>query len=534
MLEEVITFITLCSHLGSIFSEEPAGPMEPITALRKKHVQVLRKVARATGLQLVRDDAAQERVSSFAQAIESSAATEKDKRLARAAFTAYQATWASEEAPAPSVGQQAPADDGGANGFRLRGESFLLTYNWDFFNEPMPDGTAPPSDPAELWKLWVEWKATKKKELKVRQSTSKMERSLRSKDFGRVHLHWKTNLKNKLDNRSTGIFAFHGIKPDVRPTVVDKAAALAGKKARGASFQQASNRGHFYAWAPKRGTLYRGTNYKPFEDYRVLGQWIDDLWTDHKLDHETYQALALRVRVGYSARKRNLDQVIADEREARIDARLKRVEGELNKLKAPPRFFPEVRVWEDSFLRLDFRWRLLLLWADSASGKSTYAEGLLRNPYLLTVEESEYLDLRGFDFETNDGIVLDNVNSFSQLLKWRAILQGRNTKSKGGQSATNVYAYTQCLFGVAVVATVDLDAPDGYLLDKASEYRSKWLVKNTVLVQLPRGETFYDQRRKPTGTLENPFSLFAKTVTKRRLQGPAPEPPRVMKRRQTS
>ena len=40
----------------------------------------------------------------------------------------------------------------------------------------------------------------------------------------------------------------------------------------------------------------------------------------------------------------------------------------------------------------------------------------------------------------------------------------RNAKSKGGHSGTNMYAYTQSFF--AILATIDLDAPDAFLVDK--------------------------------------------------------------------
>ena len=173
-------------------------------------------------------------------------------------------------------------------------------------------------------------------------------------------------------------------------------------------------------------------------------------------------------------------------------------------------------MWEDSFLSLQFRWKILVLRADSASGKSTFAEGLFANPYAITVEEAVQLDLKGFDYQAHDGIVLDNVNTFGQVLQWRAVLQGRNAKSKGGQSATNVFAYSQYLFGVAVVATFDLDAPDAYLIDPDHAEHSSWLVKNTVRVQLPRGETFYDAAQLPARRRPNPFSLFAETVKRRR------------------
>ena len=157
-----------------------------------------------------------------------------------------------------------------------------------------------------------------------------------------------------------------------------------------------------------------------------------------------------------------------------------------------------------------------MLVADSASGKSSFAESLFDKPCVVTVEDAEHLDLKDFDREVNDGLVLDNVNSWRQLLSWRAVLQARNAKSKGGKSATNVYAYAQYLFGVPVVATVDLDAPDGYLVDEASELRSKWLLKNCVFVRAAAGEVFYDRTKLPTERVPNNFSLYAATLKKRR------------------
>ena len=71
-----------------------------------------------------------------------------------------------------------------------------------------------------------------------------------------------------------------------------------------------------------------------------------------------------------------------------------------------------------------------------------------------------------------------------------------------------MYAYTQYLFGVAIVATVDLDAPDAHLINPDHEAHSKWLVKNTVRVELPRGETFFDADRRPRRRVPNEFSLF--------------------------
>ena len=356
-------------------------------------------MAKRCGVTLVRDDVGKEQVCAFAEAIADSAASDGDKALAQEALTAYTATWS--VLPEIAEDQEEDTPQPGQKPVRFRGKSFLFTFNWLFLAKALPDGAGPFSTPAGLWKEWKAWKAHKKRALNVVQSTSTVERSLKSPDANRLHIHWKVNLKEAVDTTSREMFAFHGVLPDVRATFVAAApqGQGQGKKPRGASFFEASNRVHFYTWAPKRGTLYVGTNYKPFERYRVMGKWLDDLWTDDKLDHDTYRDLCLKVRLGYSSRKRDLDLVLADERERRVDERIAQVAREQMKLKAPPRFFPEVKDWEDSFLTLDFRWKILLLWADSASGKSTFAEGLFDRPYLVTVEEAEHLDLKGFDFE---------------------------------------------------------------------------------------------------------------------------------------
>ena len=213
----------------------------------------------------------------------------------------------------------------------------------------------------------------------------------------------------------------------------------------------------------------------------------------------------------------DLQAVSEAEGEARIDAHIRKVNRALGKLMAPYKKFPQVTAWENSILEVCFRWKVLALCADSAAGKSNFAESLFENPYCLTVEDSDHLDLKNFDRDKHDGIVLDNVNSWGQLLSWRAVLQARNAKFKGGTSATNMYAWSKYLYGVPFVATVDFDAPDAYLIDESSPWQSTWLMKNTVRVCLSQGETFYDPAKVPKRKLHNRFSLFAATLQKRRL-----------------
>ena len=54
----------------------------------------------------------------------------------------------------------------------------------------------------------------------------------------------------------------------------------------------------------------------------------------------------------------------------------------------------------------------LILHADSRAGKTIFAESLIRNPFVVTMEDNPELDLEGFDRAVHDGVVLDNCNTF--------------------------------------------------------------------------------------------------------------------------
>ena len=87
--------------------------------------------------------------------------------------------------------------EGGAErGFRMRGKSFLITYNYRFFSRPFPDGTPACASPNALWLLWKEWLAGRVEAIAITTYTLKMEESLNSPDEKRVHIHLKVNFKD--------------------------------------------------------------------------------------------------------------------------------------------------------------------------------------------------------------------------------------------------------------------------------------------------------------------------------------------------
>ena len=236
---------------------------------RRSLVQSLRKLAKTCKVpveKLPKDTAGRQKVQALAATVAASAGPEDAKEQFSAEFLTYEKTWE----PEPEEEAEAEDDEGGEyKTYRLRGKSFLFTYNWDFFGTALPDNTAAFTSPEALWSAWKTFKAAKKKEMEVTHSTSTLEQSLDSPTEDRVHFHWKVDCRQALDE---GIerFAFHGVKPDARTTFV----TAASKQARGANQAEASNRGHFYCWAPKKGTLYTAKNWKPWKDYRVRGSWL--------------------------------------------------------------------------------------------------------------------------------------------------------------------------------------------------------------------------------------------------------------------
>ena len=100
---------------------------------RKRLVQRLRALGRKCGIELIRDSAARDKVQVFAQAIAGSSGAAQDKEAAAAIYLEYEATWPAEEPEADDDGEGEDQEEQEEPVNRLRGKSFLFTYNWGTF-----------------------------------------------------------------------------------------------------------------------------------------------------------------------------------------------------------------------------------------------------------------------------------------------------------------------------------------------------------------------------------------------------------------
>lgn len=268
--------------------------MEPLAKQRKRNaVGSLKGLASELGIvhgfagssDLTRDD-----FVAFQKNVLAKSTTPEHRSRADAALQLYlgntpsQAKATLPKVPAlPSVLPQAPPataagstpSQGSDAGFRLRSIACLFTWNSSAFAD---------MDPETLFFDFLGW-------LRglafIARWTATLEQSLKSQEKGRLHLHAFVEFHKAPDWNTLEKVRFAGSLPDARPT------HARGEKE---SMETIKNQGHFYCWAAKPGTLKVQTSgHEPWQDYCVMGRWIDTLWSQQKLDHDTYIAYAAKV-----------------------------------------------------------------------------------------------------------------------------------------------------------------------------------------------------------------------------------------------
>eukprot|EP00973_Karenia_brevis_P021809 2999264-Karenia_brevis.AAC.1 len=112
---------------------------------------------------------------------------------------------------------------------------------------------------------------------------------MESNTDGGYHVHVMLQFSRAQD-RNAQAFVFENLLPNARPT------DLLGEGISGRNLQQSINRGMFYCWANKKGTVRRASgelclsgNYFPAWtgakfSYPVRSKWAEALWQAYKLE----------------------------------------------------------------------------------------------------------------------------------------------------------------------------------------------------------------------------------------------------------
>ena len=224
--------------------------------------------------------------------------------------------------------------------YRVQSTGVLLTY---FGVQGLPQ-----------WRRFLAHVRSKQKAWKVRYWCATLERA----KTGRLHVHLMLQFTQPVD-RTSRSFAFErwtGPRADANDL-------LGGGFCR-KRLQESLNRGMFYCWADKLGTVRdeagqqcTAGNYEPAWTeaactYTVKSKWAQDLWQAYKLSHDTYDGYLFKTRDGVLAKKRNLDA--CREREARekqtaeLEARTKRIRENEDLFPGFP-VVPDAVAWLEQF-----------------------------------------------------------------------------------------------------------------------------------------------------------------------------------------
>jgi hypothetical protein len=251
-----------------------------------------------------------------------------------------------------------------------------------------------------------------------------------------------------------------------------------------------TNRGFFYVWANKIGTVVDATgqfcvegNYWPcwalglftyqvlgawpetlwkqrkLFTYQVLGAWPETLWKQRKLTAEVYQEYLYLTRDGVVGRKRNLDEVLREEErlslQAEIEANTKRIRSDPSLFQRFPTV-PEATAWLKLFGKDAARYPVLVVLGPSLKGKTEYAKSLFKNPLELKLGPLEHFPdgFRAFKRGVHDGVVLDDVRDLAFLTNFQDKLQGKyDALLEFGSTPGGQCTYYKYLFKTPVVLT---------------------------------------------------------------------------------
>ena len=366
--------------------------------------------------------------------------------------------------------------------FSVRGQAVLLTYQ---------------SFSADLavflltWKRFVSFVEEKQKAWGVKLWTATAE----TNEDGTHHMHLMMQFFSSDDQRVSALYTFEGVPPNAR------ANDLLGEGFGGKRYQASVDRGQFYCWANKKGTvvgtdggLCRAGNCEPAwtreqgsdlqgtakatHKYKVSGDWPKKLWQEYKLEDAVYEEYLYLCKDKLAGSKRNLELYQSWKRERdlqnAITERTKRIKSNPS-LYTPFGRVAEAEQWLAEFLPDAMRYSVLLVHAPSFAGKSEWAVSLFKNPLYVEIGAQCMWPARmkKLDRSVHDGLVLDDLRDLCFLEENQEKLQGKYNRpvelfnTPGGELAV-----TLDLFRLPMVFTINNDTKNLGLL-KTSDFLKK-------------------------------------------------------------
>ena len=208
--------------------------------------------------------------------------------------------------------------------------------------------------------------------------------------------------------------------------------------------------------------------------------WVVSLWRQHKLNHDRYLHLSALLRDGHDRRKACVEAVRTSEATLSFEQERSWARQQiLAKAKPFKPLRPEVEQWMKEYEEVEERYRMLVLYGPSRTGKSRLARSLFgtETTLVVDVQHAEHPDLRCFRRHVHKAILLDEVADPSFIVNNKKLLQAHVDGAKLGQSSTQLFSYEVFLWRVPILLTTN-----NWCLDKLTQEEQEWVRSNCVAV----------------------------------------------------
>ena len=378
--------------------------------------------------------------------------------------------------------------------FRLHSKAFLLTFNSIAFTASI-----------ELWGEFTAWIKERVSKYKANYWSAAMEKSSHAETHGRVHVHvyfsWQTAGSNGVDHSTTDAWVFRSCRPRVD----------VNSETRGPYFWlKACQHGHFYCSVFKEGALYTDTNYPPWQGQWVPeAAWVVSLWKQHKLGHDAFLRLSAKLRDGHDRRKAAVAAVRESESAFEFDAERAWARQQILAKARPFKPLPwGIENWKMGYEEVEERYRMLVLYGPSQTGKSRLARSLFgtERTLVVDVQHAEHPDMHAYRRHSHLAVLLDEVADPSFIVNNKKLLQAHVDGAILGQSATQKFTYEVFLWRTPIILTTN-----NWNLSHLCAEDLDWIHANCVAVHVP--EPVYQssnalpaprapsQRRRPVGAM---------------------------------
>ena len=329
--------------------------------------------------------------------------------------------------------------------FCVRAQAVLLTYQG--LPEALPLALA-------AWMRFLKYINSNLRLWGVARWTATME----TNKSGKHHLHLMLELTQRKKHYAR-CYEFEKCCPNIR------ANDLMGDAWTGRRWRTSVDRGHFYVWANKIGTVLDSAgnlcvagNYEPAwtsaaDSYEVRAEWPEKLWKAYKMDDKVYfEEYLFRCKDKIQAKKRNFEAYRAWHNRTSLD---NEIEQRTQRIRNNPSIyqpFEQVAVAEELLGLLSkelMRFPVLVVHAPSFSGKSEWAASLFKHPLYLEIGALGLWPpgMKGLDRSVHDGLVLDDLRDLEFIHANQEKLQSKYDRpvtlfnTPGGELACTVDLY---------------------------------------------------------------------------------------------